>query len=116
MDYMACGYPDLSYHGKKAWYGEFEPFSRQIGLMYCGKYAKTGDRQEDDFFYVAYNMHWIEHEFALPKLPDGKIWRIAADTSNAVDGGFYESGLEPAVETQKMITVKERTVMVLIGK
>ena len=116
MDYMACGYPDLSYHGKKAWYGEFEPFSRQIGLMYCGKYAKTGDRQEDDFFYVAYNMHWIEHEFALPKLPDGKIWRIAADTSNAMDGGFYESGLEPAVETQKMITVKERTVMVLIGK
>ncbi|WP_343249220.1 hypothetical protein [Diplocloster hominis] len=115
MDYMACGYPDLSYHGKKAWYGEFEPFSRQIGLMYCGKYAKTG-QQEDDFFYVAYNMHWIEHEFALPKLPDGKSWRLVMDTSLAVDGSFYESGREPVVQTPKMIPVKARTVMVLIGK
>lgn len=117
MDYLSCGYPDLSYHGKKAWFGEFETYSRQLGMMLCGKYVKAdGKSREDDFLYLAFNMHWIEHEFALPRLPRGKKWKIALDTGMPKDDGFYEPEWEPVLEQQKSCVVRPRTVMVLIGK
>lgn len=110
MDSLSCGYPDLSYHGKKAWYPEFESYNRQLGVMYCGRYA--GD---DDFFFIAYNMHWLPHEFALPSLPKGKFWRGLVDTSKEKDAIISEEAAEPLSE-QKVMTVKERTIVVLIGR
>ena len=107
MDTLSCGYPDLSYHGNRAWFGGFENGNRQVGVMYCGEYAG-----EDCFVYAAYNLHWIEHEFALPHLPDGMVWYTAIDTSKRV----YPEGEEPALEGQKMFKVPERTIIVLIGR
>lgn len=74
MDYIACGYPDLSYHGESAWRPQMENYSRCIGIMYCGKYVKIEHTREDDFFYIAINMHWEPHEFGLPRLPKGLKW------------------------------------------
>jgi len=74
MDYIACGYPDLSYHGPTAWRPQLENYSRHVGIMYCGKYARKDREKEDDFFYVAMNMHWEAHELALPRLPKGMKW------------------------------------------
>ena len=34
MDYIACGYPDLSLHGEEAWKLNADGLSRQAGLMY----------------------------------------------------------------------------------
>ena len=107
MDTLSCGYPDVSYHGNRAWYAAFEHTDRQIGVMYCGKYAG-----EDNFIYVAYNLHWTVNEFALPHLPEGMEWFLAADTEE----GFYEEGLEPELTGQKMLEVLARTITVLIGR
>lgn len=76
MDYIACGYPDLSYHGQNAWRPQLENYNRHVGMMYCGKYARKDRLTEDDFFYVAINMHWENHELALPKLPKGMKWQV----------------------------------------
>ena len=65
----AKGYPDISYHGEQAWYAQFENYNRHLGIMYCGLYEQKQDKTPDDFIYIAYNMHWITHEFALPILP-----------------------------------------------
>lgn len=108
MDYLSCGYPDLSYHGKRAWYPEFENYNRQIGLMYCGKYAKNELGKEDDFIYIAYNMHWIEHEFALPNLPKDKKWKVIIDTSTNEE--------KTKIKVQKNIKVNGRSIVVLVGK
>lgn len=75
MDSISCGYPDLSYHGKSAWRPQTEYFSRCVGIMFCGKYAKKDEKTEDDFLYLAMNMHWESHELALPKLPKGMMWK-----------------------------------------
>lgn len=75
MDTISCGYPDLSYHGESAWKPSMDYDKRHIGIMYCGKYALRKG-QEDDFFYLAVNMHWVEHEFAMPKLPKGLKWKV----------------------------------------
>ncbi len=78
MDAIGCGYPDISYHGAEAWRPDLSYISRMIGIMLCGKYAPE---KEDDSFYIACNMHWEEHELALPKLPKGMKWVKALDTA-----------------------------------
>lgn len=80
MDYLACGYPDLSYHGKYAWQPQTENGHRHVGIMICGKYAKSGEGCDDTFLYIAINMHWESHKLALPRLPRGVGWETAFST------------------------------------
>ncbi|MCM1568923.1 MAG: alpha-amylase family glycosyl hydrolase [Roseburia sp.] len=109
MDYISCGYPDLSYHGQNAWRPQLESYSRQVGMMYCGKYARTGNRRTDDFFYVAMNMHWEPHELALPRLPKDLKWQLSihTDMSGAQTGtetkGEGEKELLPALAGQEPV-------------
>ena len=103
-DKIGCGIPDVSYHGREAWKTPSERSSRQLGVFYCGKSAGDEDT------YVIYNMHWLEHEFALPSLGGGRKWYLAASTED----GFLE---EPCpVENQRELEVKGRTIAVLTGK
>lgn len=112
MDYISCGYPDLSYHGKEAWRPQFENYNRHLGVLYCGKYARVSRQRDDDFIYITYNMHWIEHEFALPKLPKGGKWY---ELLNTQENATEELRPLPMDETQT-ITVPPRTIRVAIGK
>ena len=116
MDYRSVGIPDVSYHGVKAWRPEFESFRRQLGIFYCGKYGIKPDGGEDDYFYVACNMHWEPHAFALPHLPKGMSWHIAFDTDDKEGSGFFEPGQEPVLENPREVMVMARTIMVFIGK
>ncbi len=117
-DYLSCGCPDVSYHGKRAWFGNFETGSRSVGILYAGNYvgANSGGELQDDTFYAAYNMHWTPQELALPALPGKKKWRLAVDTSLEGADGICPEGQEILLEDQRTIVVPERTVMVLIGK
>lgn len=84
MDYLSCGYPDLSYHGKNAWRAQTESYNRHIGILYCGRYSVKADGKEDDFLYLAMNMHWESHELALPKLPRGMKWERIFSTGEEI--------------------------------
>ena len=116
MDYLSCGHPDVSYHGVKAWCPEFENFRRQLGIMYCGQYAEKPDGGPDDYFFVAYNMHWEPHEFALPNLPKKMKWHLAINTDAKEINGIYEEGSEPEAQDQKQFIVPPRSIVVFIGK
>ena len=116
MDYLACGHPDISYHGVNAWQPEFENFRRQIGILYCGDYAKKPNGENDDFFFVIFNMHWEPHSFALPNLPKNLVWSLAFDTSDSEAGGYYEEGQERQILNQKNYMVPSRSVLVFQGK
>lgn len=116
LDYKSVGLPDVSYHGEKTWCPQFENFRRQLGILYCGKYGKRADGSEDNYFYVAYNMHWEPHEFALPNLPRELCWQVAFDTDAEAVNGFYPPGSEKPLENQKRIMVMSRSIVVLIGK
>ena len=116
MDYLACGDPDISYHGVNAWQPEFENFRRQIGILYCGAYAKKPNGENDDFFFVIFNMHWEPHSFALPNLPKNLVWSLAFDTSDSAAGGYYEEGQERQILNQKNYMVPSRSVLVFQGK
>ncbi len=115
MDYISCGYPDLSYHGESAWYPKFDNHIRHIGMMFCGKYAKINHNQEDNFLYAAFNMHWDTHEFGLPKLPKNMRWYLKVDTGATNGRDFYKDNEELLLENQDQLTLSERSTMVLIA-
>lgn len=112
-DYLAKGFPDISFHGERAWYLNQENTSRLLGVMYCGSYAKKEDGSEDDFIYVGYNFHWENRTIALPNLPEGMIWKKTVDTSDTEEGDFFREREE---SYKKNIEINPRTIVVLTGK
>ncbi len=116
MDYRACGFPDLSYHGERAWYLPMEEGIPSIGVLLWGAYADRKDGSPDDAVYILYNMYWQDRKFALPDLPEGMKWTVRADSG--IEEGFYAAGEEKPVECgkEKKILVPARTVMILTGK
>ena len=104
LDRTACGVPDVSYHGENAWQVKSEVYSRQLGVLYAG-----GDLGDTECF-IAYNMHWLPHDFALPSPGKEKRWCLAADTEK----GFVSVPVQ--LEDQKKITLPERSITVLVSE
>ena len=106
VDDLACGYPDLSYHSDEPWKCRYDDLTRHFGMLYCGNYSEN-ENEKGTFIYLAVNMHWIPHDFVLPKLPKKMKWQLKFDTSvrGEAAGG---------IETEK-ITIKERSIQVLIA-
>ena len=110
MDYAACGFPDLSYHGDMAWNPKFDNHLRHIGLMICGKYARLTRTREDDFFFFAYNMHWENHTFALPKPSKGLKWKVCLLTCEESAGKIVYETLNAGKDS---VTVPDRCIAIL---
>ncbi len=103
LDRTACGVPDVSYHGESAWQVKNDVSSRQLGVLYSGTGAG------DQGCFIAYNMHWLPHSFALPSPGKNRGWKPAADTQRGILS-------EPAaLEDQKAIELKERSIVFLTG-
>lgn len=117
-DTLGFGLPDLSYHGERAWIPEFFPDSHMFGQLYCGKYAQNAEGKADSSVYIACNMDWKVHDFALPSLGGHEKWMIKIDTSlpESVlpDGEYLTAG--PSSGQPKKITVGPRSIVVLVGK
>lgn len=116
-DYNNLGVPDLSWHGEEAWRIETDDLTRHFAALYNMNYAaeeiiqgKKKQEQNVGYIYIAVNMHWSPHTFALPKLPTGKKWEKIVDTS-------LEDSLETSIiEDSKKMLVKDRSIVVLISK
>ncbi|WP_029232204.1 hypothetical protein [Butyrivibrio sp. VCB2006] len=108
MDYISCGYPDLSCHGKEAWRPDLSGYSHILGMLYCGLYDNKKD-SEKPFIYVCYNMHWARNEFALPGLPAGLRWSLLSDT------GAY-AGVELHPDNTEFNMLDDRSVRIYISE
>lgn len=108
MDYISCGYPDLSYHGDSAWRPYMDGYSRHVGVMLCGQYVQKGKDRTDDFIYIAINMHWESHRLAFPKLPKGMHWQPAFATAEMKAPTELSEGEDP----NSGVTVPARSIAV----
>jgi len=104
-DRFGCGYPDLSYHGDEAWNVRLDNNNRHIGIMYCGR---SLDSESADYIYVASNMHWNSHRFALPSIANYE-WAKAFETAENMLVTDYE-------KNTGYIDVSPRSVTVLVGR
>ena len=111
-DYLGKGFPDLSFHGERAWFCNMENTSRMIGMMLCGEYARQADGTGDDFLYVGFNFHWETRSMALPNLPEGMEWKKVMDTGDLTCDGFYG---ENGQVYERSVEIGPRTVVVLQG-
>ncbi len=136
LDRDACGLPDVSYHGENAWQIPSEVHSRQLGVLYCQ------GREPEDICFVAYNMHWLKHSFALPALQKHKKWYQVigttrdvllkpveknedtdeaknGDTENSAERTVSKGAKSPAGsadEEQRRINLDARSIVVLVGR
>lgn len=101
MDYKSLGLPDISYHGSKPWYADFNNVNRHFSVMYCGKYAN----EDCPDIYIAYNMHWESQKFGLPAALGKRKWKSLLST-----------GKEADIDQNKCVTVQPRTVVVLLSE
>lgn len=105
LDRFGHGYPDLSYHGEEAWKVQLNENNRHIGIMYCG-HAEDG--MSADYIYIASNMHWNSHRFALPSIANYE-WVKAFETTENVLVTDYK-------KNTGYIDIAPRSVTVLVGK
>jgi len=106
-------YPDISFHGIVPWQADWSYSSRIFSFM-----LNKGDvkRKEDDWIYVAMNMHWETLPFWLPQLPTPKTWRVSVNTSMPSPYDFHPLSKEIKIKDQKKIIVGGRSIIILIGK
>ena len=84
-DYIYKGCPDVSFHGTKAWFPDYGYYSRTLGILLNGEYAVVDRDKRDKSFYVAFNMHWEEHEFDLPGNAKNEFVKVlSTDPDNSV--------------------------------
>ncbi len=95
-------YPEISYHAKEAWRADFGNYNRHIAVML----TQNDTQNKISAMYVAYNMHWQTHRFALPKLPKGQHWITVAGT---------ETGKIPQSLEELGIRVEERSIKILVA-
>ena len=98
------GIPQISYHGEDAWQMPAGRASRQLGVFYHEECTEKD-------FYIAYNMHWLSHSFALPSLPKGMEWVCIAGPK---EGVLDEKEAVPVKD--KKVQLEERTIKVFVGR
>ncbi len=108
-DYLSIGCPDLSYHSERAWYPDYRQSTLHTGCMYNGNYSG-----EDIYFYIAWNFHWNEQNFALPLLEKGFSWFRVMDTS--LKESFISDNQQEPLKDTHLFTVPGRTVVILEGR
>lgn len=114
QDYMGSGYPDVSWHGTRAWQPDFSTSSRTVAFLLCGKHARGGTSQ-DNSLYVAFNSHYESLEFELPQMPQGTHWYVAVNTGMNSPDDIHEPGSEPVVSGNHFV-VGARSVIVLLNR
>ena len=104
MDKTSSGIPDISYHGENAWQVPEEISSRQLGIYY------SGSQVQEEACFVAYNMHWVEHHFALPALKKERKWYQVMSSEE----GVYTTA--ELLKDQKTVELPERSTAIFIGR
>lgn len=111
LDKNGTDYPELSFHGTRAWDINMDSPGLCFAYMYAQDHKKYGGKQ-DCFIFVVVNAHWEEHRFEIPMLPDGFEWMLAFESY----GVSTDPGNEKKLKDQTGITLGARATAVLVGK
>ncbi len=105
----SSGYPELSFHGEKAWELDTNAPFLTFGFMYAEPDADyhTG---EDTFIYCAVNAHWESRRLELPQLPEGMAWYKTAYTADNETGSA-----DVLIQDQFGVELMPRSLMLLTG-
>jgi isoamylase len=106
---------DVAWHGVRVGEPDWGAQSRTLAVLLCGK-TGNGEASADQPLYIAMNMHWEMHAFALPGLPSGMRWHIAVNTDMPAPQDIWDVGKEKELENQDQCLMGARSVVVLVGR
>ena len=107
--YNSTGYPEISFHGEKAWnLNMWEPFLT-FGFMYAEGAADFAGR-EDFFIYCGVNSHWESHTMELPILPSGLEWALYVSSDSGAENNCR------AADRELELGPRSLTVLVSVKK
>jgi glycogen operon protein len=72
----SCGFPDVSFHGEKAWGATLGKESHLVAVLFAGR----DEDGKDDLVYLGVNAHWEPHTLELPPLPAHLFWQLEVNT------------------------------------
>ncbi len=107
-------YPELSWHGTKAW--QYDAGSLCIAGLFCQSKVKYRTAK-DALIYIAFNMHWEMHGFLLPELTGefaSAKWHLIVNTNE--DLSNFNIMNAPQISNQKEILVEGRSIIVLVAE
>lgn len=108
LDPLSCGFPEISFHSEEAFRLNTAGYNRHMAVLYAGAYGDGCGRQDCDI-YMIYNMHWIQHRFALPKLKKGYQWVMVLNTEEE------ESCIRLPL-TQDFVLAQGRSIQILVSE
>ena len=103
----SSGYPELSFHGEKAWdLDPSRPF-HTFGFMYA-ETVKDHGAAEDCFIYCGVNAYWEERNLELPILPERMQWTVLADTEKgpAAEKPVKDGSIRTGPRSLMLLTAK----------
>ena len=100
------GYPELSYHGERAFYLDMNAPFHTFGFMYA-QHGTEQDPEKDAFVYCGVNAYWESRTLELPTIPEGLTWHKYAYTADLVH--------EDRPEVTGSVTLGPRSVYVLVS-
>ena len=100
------GYPELSYHGERAFYLDMNAPFHTCGFMYA-QHGTEQDPEKDAFVYCGVNAYWESRTLELPTIPEGLTWHKYAYTADLVH--------EDRPEVTGSVTLGPRSVYVLVS-
>ncbi len=104
----SSGYPEVSFHSERAWQlNTRDPFLT-FGVLFSEP-ARDFGTSRDCFIYCGVNAYWEEKTMELPIIPAGLSWRMVLYTA---EGCEMEDTRRIG---ERMITLRPRSVMLLIG-
>lgn len=108
QDYLACGSPDISWHGERAWYPDFTLDSRMLGVLLNGRYARGNDNRS---LYIIFNMSWEDASVGFPRPDRGYCWKLLIDTAKTEEYVIERQ----KTEEKKEYYIKARSVAVFVS-
>lgn len=103
----STGYPDMSFHGTRAWDIDVDQPSKTLAVMYAES-AKDYAVKEDCFIYIGMNVYSEIQHMELPVLPEGFIWHKYVDTSDMIH--------DDTADIVNEYNLKPNTTVVLVAK
>ncbi len=99
----------ISWHGVQAWRPDWSYHSHTLAFMLAGV-------QSDDPIYVVMNMHWENHDFELPHLPDNMKWHLFVNSNLPSPQDIQKPGKELLLANQDSFDVALRSIVILVGR
>ena len=109
-DNNGTGYPEMSFHGLSPWQLDRGADTLTFAYLFAEDHVRY-DTKKDVFIYVMVNAHWEGHDFGLPVIPAGYVWKLVADSSEA----SYPVGKEKKLADASCYYLGPRSTVVLVA-